>query len=173
VVELGVPNAEVRQAAPPGFHPGRAADVFIDGIRVGSLGELHPAVARAFGLEGRVTAGEIALDPLVALRDWWVFKEPSTYPPVVFDLAFEIDAAVSAQALVEAISEHAGEWLESVRVFDEFVGGQIGVGRKSLAVQVWLRAPDHTLTNEEVAPQRAEIINRVEESLGARLRGGG
>lgn len=173
VSELGIPHAELRQAAPPGFHPGRAADVFVEGSHVGSLGEMHPAVVRSFGLEGRrVAAGELALDPLVTPRDWWEFKEPSTYPPVVFDLAFEVAATVPAQELVEAVSQHAGDWLESVRVFDEFVGGRLVEGRKSLAVQIWLRAADHTLTNEEVAPQRERIINGVEKVLGAHLRGG-
>jgi phenylalanyl-tRNA synthetase beta chain len=170
--ELGIPDAELRQASPAGFHPGRAADVFVGGTLIGSVGELHPAVVRAYGLSGRVAAGEMALAPLVAPRDWWVFNEPSTYPPVVFDLAFVVDDAVPAEALVAAVAENGGDWLESVRVFDEFVGGQLGEGLKSLAVQIWLRAADHTLTNEEVAPRREHIISGVENQLGARLRGG-
>ena len=91
---------------------------------------------------------------------------------MVFDLAFDLAAAVPAQALVEAISANAGDWLESAQVFDEFSGSQMEPGRKSVAVQLWFRAPDHTLTNEEVAPTRNLIISRVEDLLDARLRGG-
>jgi phenylalanyl-tRNA synthetase beta chain len=172
VDSLGLTNADLRQGTPDGYHPGRAAEVFVDGAIVGALGELHPSVVRSFGLEGRVAAGEIALEPLVAPRGWWAFREPSTYPPVVFDLAFDLAAAVPAQALVEAISANAGDWLESAQVFDEFSGSQMEPGRKSVAVQLWFRAPDHTLTNEEVAPKRNLIISRVEDLLDARLRGG-
>ena len=169
---LGLTETDLRQGEPDGYHPGRAADVFVDGAVVGSVGELHPSVVRSFGLEGRVAGGELALESLVTARGWWAFEEPSTYPPVVFDLAFDLDASVPAQALVRAITESAGDWLESAQVFDEFSGSQMEPGRKSVAVQLWFRAPDHTLTNEEVAPQRNLIISRVEDLLDARLRGG-
>jgi phenylalanyl-tRNA synthetase beta chain len=172
VEALGLPNADLQQSSPDGYHPGRAADVLVEGVVVGWVGELHPSVARSFGLEGRVAAGELALEPLVAPRAWWAFREPSTYPPVVFDLAFDLDVGVASQSLVAAITENAGSWLESAHVFDEFSGAQMGEGRKSVAIQLWFRAPDHTLTNEEVAPHRDRIIKRVEDLLAARLRGG-
>ncbi len=172
VGSLGIPDAELRQGSPDGFHPGRAAEVVVAGITIGSVGELHPSVVRAYGLDGRVAAGEFALEPLVTDRAWWAFREPSTYPPVVFDLAFDLDMAVASQSLVAAVADGAGDWLESVQVFDEFSGSQMDEGRKSVAVQLWFRAPDHTLTNEEVPPQRERIINRVEDPPAARLRGG-
>jgi phenylalanyl-tRNA synthetase beta chain len=172
VETLGIPEATFRQGSAAGYHPGRVADVFVRGSVIGSVGELHPAVVRAYGLEGRVAAGELALEPLVARRSWWAFQEPSTYPPVVFDLAFALDGAVPSSDLIEAVTESAGEWLESVRVFDEFSGPSVGAGRKSIAVQVWFRAPDRTLTNEEVAGHRDRIVNHVEDRLDAQLRGG-
>ncbi len=162
---LGIPDTSLRQASPSGFHPGRAADVLVGGVVIGSVGELHPAVVRSYGLEGRVAAGELALEPLVAHRTWWAFREPSTYPPVVFDLAFDLDKAVPSRALVEKVRDGAGEWLESVRVFDEFTGPSLGEGRKSIAVQLWFRAPDHTLTNEEVAPHRDRIVKASRTAL--------
>ncbi len=172
VETLGIPDAELRQSAPAAYHPGRAADVVVGGEVIGSVGELHPAVVRSFGLEGRVAAGEFALEPLVVPRPWWTFREPSSYPPVLFDLAFDLGVAVASEDLVRAIAESAGSWLESVRVFDEFTGSQLGEGRKSIAVQLWFRAPDHTLTNEEVAPHRDRIIENVQNSFDAHLRGG-
>ena len=169
---LGIPETELRQGSPAGYHPGRAADVLVGGVVIGSVGELHPAVARSYGLPGRVAAGEVALEPLVAPRAWWSFREPSIYPPVVFDLAFDLDRSVPSQHLADAVTDSAGDWLESLRVFDEFSGPSLGEGRKSVAVQLSFRAPDHTLTNEEVAPHRDRIITRVEKRLDAHLRGG-
>jgi len=139
---------------------------------IGSVGELHPAVVRSYGLEGRVAAGELLLEPLVAARAWWMFREPSSYPPVVFDLAFDLDLTIPAQMLLEVVNDAAGDWLESVRVFDEFTGSPLAEGRKSVAVQLWFRAPDHTLSNDEVTPHRERIVGAVESQLDARLRGG-
>lgn len=172
VDSLGLADAELRPAAPAGFHPGRAAEVIVAGEVIGALGEVHPAVARAFGLEGRVAAGEIDLASLVGDGGWWSFGEPSSYPPVVFDLAFELAETTPAADLLSAVWEHGGPWLESVRLFDEFTGPQLPEGTKSLAVQLWYRAPDHTLTNEEVAPAREQLIAKIEAQLPARLRGG-
>ncbi len=169
---LGLGDAELRTSTPPAFHPGRCADVVLGGLVLGHVGELHPAVVRAYGLEGRVAAGELAMAPLVRATGWWEFDEPSTFPPIVFDLAFEVEADVPAGSLVAAVEIAGGPWLESVRVFDEFTGPPLAEGRKSVAVQLWYRAPDHTLTNEEIAPHRHRVIAVVEQELPARLRGG-
>jgi phenylalanyl-tRNA synthetase beta chain len=160
---------DLRQATPEGFHPGRAAEVFVGGERVGFVGELHPAVGRAFGLEGRVAAGELDLAQLIPGR--WQLDAPSTYPRVEFDLAFVVDESTAASALVQAATDAAGDWLEDVEVFDEFRGSSIGDGRKSVAMRLVFRAPDHTLTNEELAPHREQIIAAVTDATGGRLRG--
>lgn len=111
------------------------------------------------------------LAPLLADEGWWQLEAPSTYPRVEFDLAFVLEEGTPASRVVEAIRAAAGEWLESVTVFDEFRGASIGEGRKSLAVRLVFRAPDHTLTNEEVAPHRETIISAVADVTGGLLRG--
>lgn len=168
----GLTDTELVPAAEPPFHPGRGATVTIGGRVIGHLGEIHPSVARAFGLEGRVAAGELELEPLIRPAGWWEFREPSTFPPIVFDLAFETEAALPSAALLAAVEAGGGPWLESVRIFDEFTGAPLEAGRKSIAIQLSYRAPDHTLTNEEIAPHRDRVIAAVEENLPARLRGG-
>jgi phenylalanyl-tRNA synthetase beta chain len=167
---LGIAG-EVRRSAPDGFHPGRAGEVYVDDVRVGVVGELHPAVARAFDLEGRVAAGELDLALLLADRDWWQLAEPSTYPRVEFDLAFVVDESTAADDVVRAARVGAGAWLEEIGVFDEFRGASIGEGRKSLALRFVFRAADHTLTNEEIAPHRERMIAAVADATGGRLRG--
>ena len=130
---------ELKAASHPGFHPGRTADVFVDGVRIGHVGEIHPLTAAAYDLEGRVAAGEIDLAPIIAPVPDWQLTEPSPYPPVEFDLAFEVDEALAAADLLRATSAPHADLLESARVFDEFRGPSLPPGRKSLAVRYVFR----------------------------------
>ena len=165
---LGI-DARLEQVNEPGFHPGRAAAVIVDAERIGVIGELHPSAALAYELPGRVAIGELDLAPLADARPRPTLRTPSTFPPVEFDLAFATDPALPAAELVRVTAAAAGDLLETVRVFDEYSG--LGDGRKSLAVRYLLRASDHTLTNEEVAPIRQAMVDAASR-LGAELRGG-
>jgi phenylalanyl-tRNA synthetase beta chain len=162
---------EVRAAAKAPFHPGRAAEIVVDGSTIGTVGEIHPAVATALGIEGRVIAGEIDLDPIVAQREPWQFQEPSSYPPQVFDLAFEVDAAVPAGSFLTAIDSVGQGLVERRRIFDVYEGDPIPAGRRSIAINLAVRAPDRTLSDDDVAPIRRAIVEAVEQATGATLRG--
>lgn len=164
-------TGDIRQTAVAGYHPGRSGEVLLDGEPVGVIGELHPGVARAFGLSERVIAAELELSALLEDRGLWQLDPPSTYPRVEFDLAFVVDESLASGSLVKAVKASAGEWLESVGVFDEFRGEALGKGNKSVAMRLVFRAPDHTLTNEEIAPQREAIITAVADATGGQLRG--
>ncbi len=168
-LELG--GAELRQASPPAMHPERSAEVTWEGSVFGVVGELHPNVAAAFGLEGRVAVGEIDLERVLATPPFWTFETPSSYPPVIFDLAFDCAAELPAAALVATVRRVAGPLLERLDVFDVFTGDQLGEGRKSIAVRLGFRAPDRTLTDEEMAPIRRAIAAAVEDEVGGMLRG--
>lgn len=168
---LGV-EAAIRQASDPVFHPGRCGAVLASGVPVGVVGEIHPTVASRFEITGRVAAGEIDLDALLAADAGAGFRIPSALPPVVFDLAFDLADAVAAAALVGTIEEAAGPLLESAVVFDVFTGAPLDAGRKSLAVRLTIRDAKRTLTDEEVAPLREAVAGAVAERLGGRLRGG-
>ena len=161
----------IEPAVESGFHPGRCGQVVIDGQVIGTVGELRPSVAAAAGLKGRVVMGEIALAPLVTAADPWTLVPPSSYPPVVFDLAFETGAAVRAGSVVQTIRSAAGPELESVSIFDVYSGTGIGEGRISIAVRLSLRAADRTLTESEVTPMRKSIVEAVESGHDATLRG--
>jgi phenylalanyl-tRNA synthetase beta chain len=103
-------GAEFRleQAEVPAYHPGRCARVVVDGVTVGVVGEVHPEVARRFGVSGRVAAGELDLEPLLVAPPPFEFRVPSPYPPVVFDLAFDVDGAAAAADLAAVVREGAG-----------------------------------------------------------------
>ena len=164
-------GVEVRATSRAPFHPGRAAEIVANDVVVGTVGEVHPAVADRLGIEGRVIAGEIEIDPLVAERDAWRFDEPSNYPPQVFDLAFELDNSVPAGLLLNAV-DAAGEGLvERRRIFDVYEGDPIPEGRRSIAVNLTVRAPDRTLSDDDVAPIRKRIVESVQRATGATLRG--
>jgi phenylalanyl-tRNA synthetase beta chain len=165
-------DAKITPATAPGYHPTRCGLVEADGIELGVFGELHPTVVRAFDLEGRVAAGEFLLNPVLKPRAFWQFREPSGYPPIVFDLAFDVPEEVAASALLATIRHAAGDNLERIELFDLFRGSALGPGRKSLAVQLTLRSPDSTLTNEDVRTDRERIIASVAREHGGRLRGG-
>jgi phenylalanyl-tRNA synthetase beta chain len=101
----------------------------------------------------------------------WQFDSPSSYPPAIFDLAFEVGEDVAAATVLAAIEAAAGDVLERSDLFDVFVGDPIPEGRKSLAVRLTLRAPDRTLRDEEVGPIRRAVVERVTADTGAALRG--
>jgi phenylalanyl-tRNA synthetase beta chain len=168
---LGIGNSEVRQASIAPFHPGRGAEILVEGEPIGIVGEIHPTVAEAFGLSGRVVAAEIDIAELVAERAPWQFIEPSVFPPVVFDLAFAVPADVAASTLIDAVESGAGELMDSVDVFDVFVGESVGEGAVSIAVKVRLRALDRTLTDEDIIPIRRAIAGSVVRATGGELRG--
>jgi len=164
-------GADIRATAKAPFHPGRAAEIVADGVVIGTVGEVHPAVAARLGIEGRVIAGEIEIDPLVAEREPWRFNEPSDYPPQVFDLAFEVDTSVPAGLLLDAIDAADEGLVERRRIFDVYEGDPIPDGRKSVAINLTVRAPDRTLSDDEVAPIRKQIVKAVQGATGATLRG--
>ena len=162
---------EVVQETLPVLHPGRAATVTCGAEPIGMVGELHPALARRNGLDGRVVVAEMVLDSLVS--DWssWELEEVSTYPPFVFDLSFVTPDATPVAHLLKTVERSAGMHLEGLELFDEFRGGSIPEGHRSLAVRVTLRAMDHTLSDQEVGPILRRIVTAVEEGIGGVLRG--
>jgi phenylalanyl-tRNA synthetase beta chain len=168
---LGV-EAVLEQAAEAPFHPGRCGRVTAGGRVIGTVGEIHPAVAEAFGIEGSVAAGEIDLDHLMAPVTAWGFVVPSAHPPIVFDLAFDLPEETAAASLVAEVRAAAGDLLERIQIFDVFSGPPLEEGRKSIAVRLTLRHAGRTLTDDEVAPIRESVAEAVARRLDGRLRGG-
>jgi phenylalanyl-tRNA synthetase beta chain len=157
---LGIHPAYDRTNAPY-LHPGKAAKT-----TEGWLGELHPAL-----VEGAWGAFELDLDLLAESAPEVVDFEPVTpYPELRQDLAFVVAEDVSAAEMVDAIREAAGELLREVEVFDEYRGEQIGEGKRSLAFRLAFGSPEGTLTDEDVAPVRASIVDALATRFDAVLR---
>jgi phenylalanyl-tRNA synthetase beta chain len=161
---------DLAPAAEPFLHPGRSARVLAAGREAGWLGELHPLVAREWDLPGG--AGfEIDLAALIAAAEAGEerYEDVTTHPAVLQDLAVVVAEDVPAERVREAVRAGAGELLASAEVFDLYRGEQVGAGRRSLALRLEFRAPDRTLTDEEVA-ERREAIRRVLDEIGGSLR---
>jgi phenylalanyl-tRNA synthetase beta chain len=166
---LGV-ETSLGPATRPGFHPGRTAEVTVNGVVIGHVGELTPSAARHFEIDGRVAVAELDLTPILEPVPFQLAETPSIYPHVDFDLSFLVAEEVSARSLVDTTSEAADGLVESARVFDEFTGGSVGEGKKALAIRYRLRAPDRTLEQKEIGSVRASMIAAASD-LDATLRG--
>jgi phenylalanyl-tRNA synthetase beta chain len=156
----------------PFLHPGRAAAASLGGTGAGWIGELHPLVAREWDLDAG--AGfEIDLAPLVAAArtETEAFEDVTTHPAIVEDIAVVIDAGTEADSVLRAAADGGGELLSSARVFDVYEGEQVGEGKRSLAIRLEYRAPDRTLTDEEVAGRRAAIKEAL-AGIGGAVREG-
>lgn len=161
-------DVEVRSTARMPWHPGRCAEVLVDGRAIGHAGELHPRVCSEFGLPPRSAAVEIDLDALME-RAPDVVPAPlfSTYPVAKEDVALVVDASVTVAEVEAALREGAGELLETIRLFDVYTGEQVGAGKKSLAFALRFRAPDRTLTEEETSRARDAAVAVAAERTGA------
>jgi phenylalanyl-tRNA synthetase beta chain len=167
--QLGV-GLEFEAAPEPFLHPGRAAVVAIAGVPIGWLGEIHPLVCRAWDLEA--AAGfEVATAALLgaATSGEETFEDVTTFPAARQDLAVVVDAKTTASAVRDAVLEGGGELLRAAEVFDRYAGEQVGEGKVSLALRLEFRAPDRTLTDDEVAGLREQIKAKLEQ-IGGSLR---
>ncbi len=165
-------EVDVRRTARAPWHPGRCAEILLDGEEIGHAGELHPAVCTAFGVPPRTAVAEIDLDALLA-HAVSITPAPafSVYPVAKEDVALVVDDDVPAAAVAQSLREGAGELLESIRLFDLYTGEQIGQGKKSLAYSLRFRAPDRTLTDAEITGARDAAIALAVEEHGAVHRG--
>ncbi len=163
---------EVAADDPMPFHPGRCARLSLPGgTLVGHVGELHPKVTAALGIPARTVAGELDVDVLIAASDQPVRSMPISVAPVAHqDVALVVDADVPARSVELALREGAGELLESIDLFDVYVGEQVGPGKKSLAYRLVVRAADRTLRTEEVSAVRDAAVAAAATAVGASQR---
>ncbi len=169
--ELRLADFSLVAAPAPGLHPVRAANIVVDGVAVGAIGEVDADVSDAIALPAPVIACEIDVDALLAGSRIPRASSPvSRYPASAIDLAFVVSDDVPAGALLATLRAAGGESLESVRLFDEFRSESLGPGRVSLAFALKFRAADQTLTDAEVGELRQACIDAVQSAFAAELR---
>jgi phenylalanyl-tRNA synthetase beta chain len=160
---------EVQPGQEPFLHPGRAAQILVDGRSAGWLGEIHPLVAQEWDLNGPVAAFELDLDALPGPRTP-LYRDLTSFPEVREDLAVVVPDQLSAAQVLATVRRAGEPLLAGVEVFDVYRDAErLGEGNVSLALALSYRAPDRTLTDEEVASWRETIVAALEQ-LGGRVR---
>ena len=159
-----------RSSDRPFLHPRRAATVVVADHAAGWLGELHPSVAAKWDLDG-VAGFELDFGVLAAAATGVPrYEDLTSFPAIRQDIAVVVGDGVPAARVLDAIRSAGGALLRGAEVFDVYRGAQVGEGRASLAIRLEFRAPDRTLTDEEVAQRRAEIVTALREQVGGELR---
>jgi phenylalanyl-tRNA synthetase beta chain len=156
---------------PPHLHPGAAVALEVEGVVVGSVGELHPDVATAFGLDVGCAVMELDLEVLEALPQQELqFREVSRQPNVRRDLAVVVDIDQPAGEVLEAIRKTGGKDLILVELFDRYAGKGIADGRTSLAFRLVFQRFDRTLKDEEVTKSTDRIVKMLAHRFKGELR---
>lgn len=166
-------KVEAVRGAADWYHPGRCGQLKLGPKNVlAAFGELHPRVARAFGLKGRVAVGEVFLDalpPYRAKRARPVFAPPALQP-VERDFAFLVDRETPAADLLRACRAADGKAITAARLFDRYAGDDLPRGKVGLAVRVTLQPEARSFTDEEIAALSEKIVAAAKKAVGATLR---
>ena len=160
---------DYRPSLAPWGHPGRSADVFRDGQRLGWIGQLHPRLQQALGLDAEVLGFELDLRLLV-LRALPKAGPLSRYPSVRRDLAFVVGTDVPWAAVSGTVKAAAGSSLRELRLFDRYAGKVVETGFKSFAMGLILQDDSRTLTDRDVDAVVAEVTAALQREHGARIR---
>lgn len=164
LASLSVSNYDVTAVQEYAYHPGRCAELTIDGVRFGLFGELHPLTAQNYGFDGRIYTATLDIAALYAHANRHKIYHPlPKFPAVSRDLALLCDKSIPVQTLEKAIRRGVGSVLESVKLFDVYEGEQIPAGQKSVAFSLLLRSADHTLSEEEIG----RVMNKIMKNLTA------
>lgn len=153
------------------LHPGKSADVKVNGQTVGVFGELHPLVREKYDFEDSpVIVAEFDLDALRNVQPTYGVTPVSEFPPVLEDIAIIVDESVAAERVEGLIRQTGGKIVTRVRLFDVYRDEKIGAGKKSLAYSLTYQS-EKTMTDAEAAAIRTKIVKRLEFEVGAKLRG--
>jgi phenylalanyl-tRNA synthetase beta chain len=172
---LHVAAAEYRPAKAACLHPGRSAEVVLGGEVIGVFGNLHPRTAAAKGIDlgGReVIVGELDLSAMLArVPGRYAVAHPARFPAALRDVAVIVGEDVPAERVAAEVRQAGGDLLREARLFDVYRGPSIPEGTKSLAYALAYQADDRTLKDAEIDATHQAIERRLQETLGARIRG--
>ncbi len=173
VGDLHLHAPSYRRSSVSCLHPGKAAELLVDGRAIGYFGELHPKTAEAFDMAGRqVLAGEFDLEALQAATPArHGYTSIPRFPAALRDVAVIVPEATPADQVEAEIRAGGGDLLRGVRLFDLYQGDSIAAGAKSLAYALTYQADDRTLTDKEVDRAHKKIQDRLRHVLKARIRG--
>jgi phenylalanyl-tRNA synthetase beta chain len=166
---------QILRGAEDWWHPGRHGTICLGPKKVLAVfGELHPKVLREMDVKGPVVAFVIYPDEVPLPRSKTTNRGAlamTDLQAVERDFAFVVDADVEALTLLNAAAGADKALITDVRVFDEFIGGSLGDGKKSLAITVRLQPTETTLKDADIEAVSAKIVEKVTKATGGVLRG--
>ena len=153
------------------MHPGRTASVSAEGKNFGYVGELHPQIAANYGISTKVYIAVIDMPALVEYSNLVSVYQPlPKFPAITRDIAMVVKQEVTVKEIETVIKKYAGQYLESVTLFDVYQGKQIGEGLKSVAYSITFRAAERTLVDKDVTEAMKQILDGLSKEVQAQLR---
>ncbi|MEW6661996.1 MAG: phenylalanine--tRNA ligase subunit beta [Bacillota bacterium] len=155
----------------PFLHPGRAANIELDGQTLGYIGELHPFVQESYGLPARtclfeMNMGSVRIESIEAKK----YSSIPRFPSIKRDIAIMVSEETPTGEIEKLIAEAGGTWLNKIQLFDLYQGEQICVGKKSLAYTLTYQSHERTLTDEDVKSVHNKVIDALRNKFEAEIR---
>ena len=155
----------------PSYHPGRCAKVWAGDTYIGVLGQIHPEVAKNYGVDAELYCAELSFDALFSVKGGIpVYKPLPRFPASSRDIAVVCDAATPVGDMSDCIMANGGKYLVGCSLFDIYTGDRVAAGKKSVAFSLTMRAEDQTLTDEHAEETVKKVLNALEKEFGAVIR---
>lgn len=151
------------------MHPGRSAEVFLNGQSIGFIGQVHPTVTKQYEIPETYVA-ELDLDTILSTKPEFTYVSVTRYPKVTRDIALIVEEDVVNQTLVQTIEKAAGRFLQTVSLFDVYQGENVTSGYKSMAYRLTFVNPEATLTDEQVNKAMTNVEKALTKNLAATIR---
>ena len=169
---LNTPKAKfVAEHGNAAYHPGRCAKVYVGEEYIGVFGQIHPEVARNYGVDAELYCAELSFDALCRVKGGIpVYKPLPKFPSVTRDIAVVCSSDITVGELTDCILASGGQYLKDCTLFDVYTGHHIAEGMKSVAFSLTMRADDQTLTDEHADETVRNVLSALREKYGAVIR---
>ncbi|MFH7819851.1 phenylalanine--tRNA ligase subunit beta [Neobacillus thermocopriae] len=154
-----------------GLHPGRTAEIQLDGEKIGFIGQLHPSVQKDLDLKDTYVFELTLKTVLEAETESLQYEAIPRYPSITRDIALVVNKETESRTLWEIITKAGTPLLKEAYVFDLYEGDKMEEGKKSIAFSLKYVDPERTLTDEEVTKVHERVLEALKEQAGAVLRG--
>jgi len=161
---------EYRRSHNPSLHPGQSADLWLEGVLLGSVGALHPRWYDGYGLDKPAFLFYLDMEELAARRKTCRFRPISSYPALRRDLALVVPDDISADQVLRTVRRAASNALQELWIFDRYRGSQVAPGHYGLGVGLLLQGEDRTLTEAEVQDELERILAALRALGSIQLR---
>ena len=152
------------------MHPGRTANILIDGELVGFVGQVHPQTAKEYKVP-ETYVFELNLEQLMKAKKIENEYTPiSKFPTITRDIALLVDTNVTNEEIVDLIKKRGGAFLKDVHLFDVYSGAHLSSGKKSLAYTLTYQDTNATLTEDQVNQAFDKVTKHLQEQLNAEIR---